>query len=369
MSDGAPRTDDLRVSDLQPLISPAVLLAEVPLSPKAAGVVARARAEIEAVLDGRSDRLLAVVGPCSIHDPDAAREYAGLLREEARRLEEDLLLVMRVYFEKPRTRVGWKGLISDPDIDGSFRVNRGLRIARELLADLAELGLPAGSEFLDTISPQFFADLISWGAIGARTVESQVHRELASGLSMPVGFKNSTSGHLAPAIHGVGAARHPHRFLSVTKEGNSAIVSTRGNPSCHLILRGADGGPNHDEASVQRAAAALEEAGLARRLMVDCSHGNSRKDHARQPAVAAEVARQIAEGSEDVAGVMLESNLLEGRQAPTDVPRVRGMSITDACMSWQRTVPVLDELALAVKRRRAAAGPPRPGSALSSDRT
>lgn len=356
MTDGARRTDDVRISDLKPLISPAVLAADVPLSPAASGVVAAAREGVEAILDGRSDRLLAVVGPCSIHDPEAAREYALELKAAADRLAGDLLVVMRVYFEKPRTRVGWKGLISDPDIDGSFRVNRGLRIGRELLASLAELGMPAGTEFLDTLSPQFFADLISWGAIGARTVESQVHRELASGLSMPVGFKNSTSGRLTPAVHAIGAARHPHRFLSVTKEGNAAIVSTVGNPSCHLILRGADAGPNFDEGAVRGAAAALQEAGLPHRLMVDCSHGNSRKDHERQPEVAGELARQIAAGSDVVAGVMLESNLVGGRQAPGDEPRVRGMSITDACLSMEATIPVLEGLASAVRTRRALAG-------------
>jgi 3-deoxy-7-phosphoheptulonate synthase len=353
MSGDAHRTDDVRVSDLQPLISPAILAAEIPVSARAAGVVTAARREIEEILSGQSDRLLAVVGPCSIHDPDAAREYAARLQAKAAELRDDLLVVMRVYFEKPRTRVGWKGLISDPDIDGTFRINQGLRVARELLADLADLGLPAGSEFLDTISPQFFADLVSWGAIGARTAESQVHRELASGLSMPVGFKNSTSGHLTPAVHAIGAARHPHRFLSVTKEGNAAIVATVGNPSCHLILRGADAGPNFDEGAVRGAAAALREMGLPHRLMVDCSHGNSRKDHERQPEVAAELARQIAAGSDVVAGVMIESNLVGGRQAPGDEPRVRGRSITDACLSMEATIPVLEGLASAVRTRRA----------------
>ena len=354
MSGDAHRTDDVRVSDLQPLISPAILAAEIPVSARAAGVVTAARRGIEQILSGESDRLLAVVGPCSIHDPGAAREYAARLHAKAADLRDDLLVVMRVYFEKPRTRVGWKGLISDPDIDGSFRINQGLRVARELLADLGDLGLPAGSEFLDTISPQFFADLVSWGAIGARTAESQVHRELASGLSMPVGFKNSTSGDLEPAIHAVGAAQHPHRFLSVTKQGISAIVATRGNPSCHLILRGAHDGPNHDEASVRGAAARLGELGLRTRLMVDCSHGNSRKDHAQQPGVAAEVARQLRAGSRVIAGVMVESNLVEGRQAPEASPRVHGVSITDACLGWDDTVPVLEDLAAAVRARRAA---------------
>jgi len=307
---------------------------------------------------GVDDRLLVVVGPCSIHDPAAAIEYAERLSPMARRFASELLVVMRVYFEKPRTVVGWKGLINDPHLDGTFKVNEGLELARGLLLDLAEQGLPAGCEFLDTITPQYIADLVSWGAIGARTTESQVHRELASGLSVPVGFKNGTDGNTQIAIDAIHAAGHPHQFLSVTKQGLSAIVVTRGNPDCHIILRGSNAGPNHGAEDVARAVASLERAKLPARLMVDCSHGNSRKDPTRQPAVARDVAAQLraagAGGGAQVFGVMIESHLVGGRQdCVPGQPLVYGQSITDACLAWPETLPVLRELAEAVRARRA----------------
>lgn len=347
------RTDDVRIERLRPLLSPAILLEELPLTDASAELVARSRAEAEAIIAGGDDRLLVVVGPCSIHDIDAAREYGQRLHVAAGRLADDLLLVMRVYFEKPRTTVGWKGLINDPHLDETYDINNGLRMARQLLVWLAELGVPAGTEYLDTISPQFLADLVSWGAIGARTTESQVHRELASGLSMPIGFKNGTGGNVQIAVDAIRAARHRHCFLSVTKQGLSAIVQTVGNDACHVILRGASGGPNYDAASISEATSRLHRAGLPPHLMVDCSHGNSGKDPRRQPSVAAAVANQIAGGSDAVMGVMLESHLQHGRQ---DVgPRGSleyGMSITDGCLSWAETVPVLESLAAAVRARR-----------------
>lgn len=347
-------TDDLRIDRLKPLIPPAILMEELPLSEEASHTVAAGRRELDAILTGEDDRLAVVVGPCSIHDPEAALEYGSRLREKAAALAGELCVVMRVYFEKPRTTVGWKGLINDPHLDDSFDINSGLRAARGLLAQLADMGLPAGSEFLDTITPQFMADLICWGAIGARTTESQVHRELASGLSMPVGFKNGTDGNVQIALDAIGAARHPHHFLSVTKQGISAIVKTSGNISCHLILRGGSQGPNYHPGSVGAAAAKLGEAGLPRRVMVDCSHGNSDKDHRRQPAVGRDVAAQVAGGSRDIFGVMLESHLVEGNQKLGTGELVYGQSVTDACMGWEATVGVLEELAGAVAQRRRA---------------
>lgn len=347
-------TDDVRIDSLRPLLPPAILLEEIPLRPEAAAFIAGRRAATARVLSGDDDRLLVVVGPCSIHDTAAARDYADRLAPIAARLEDDLLLVMRVYFEKPRTTVGWKGLINDPDLDGSFQINRGLRAARSLLRDLAERRVAAGCEFLDTITPQFIADLVTWGAIGARTTESQVHRELASGLSVPVGFKNGTGGSVQIAVDAVRAARDPHHFLSVTKQGIAAIVATRGNPECHVILRGASGGPNYDEASVSAAVKKLEASGSLPRVMVDCSHGNSRKDHARQLDVAREIAARVAAGSSDVFGLMLESHLIAGRQdLSSHEPLTYGQSITDACLGWDETVGILDELAAAVRERRA----------------
>ncbi|GIW08358.1 MAG: phospho-2-dehydro-3-deoxyheptonate aldolase [Dehalococcoidia bacterium] len=347
------QTDDLRIERLKPLIPPAILIEEFPVTPEASVTVAEAREAITRVLRGEDDRLLVVVGPCSIHDVSAAREYANRLKELADELADELLIVMRVYFEKPRTTVGWKGLINDPHLDGSFNINHGLRLARGLLLDLAKLGMPAGTEFLDTITPQFIADLVAWGAIGARTTESQVHRELASGLSMPVGFKNGTGGSVQLAVDAVRAASLPHQFLSVTKQGVAAIVVTRGNDACHIILRGSTRGPNYRRDDVEAAAALLERCGLPARIMIDCSHGNSGKDPSRQPAVAADVAGQIAEGNEAIFGVMLESHLVGGRQdVDLGKPLVYGQSITDACLGWGDTVPVLKDLARAVRARR-----------------
>ncbi len=349
-------TDDLRIAELRPLLPPAILIEELPVTPRAAETVANARAAASAIVAGRDPRLLVVVGPCSIHDPKAALEYGERLAEQASRLADDLVLVMRVYFEKPRTTVGWKGLINDPDLDGRFAINKGLRIARRLMVDLTESGVPVGAEFLDTITPQFIADLVSWGAIGARTTESQVHRELASGLSMPVGFKNGTDGGVRIAVDAIRAARHPHHFLSVTKQGISAIVATRGNEDCHVILRGGERGPNYGAADVAAVAGDLARAKLPPRVMIDCSHGNSGKDPARQVGVAADLADRLASGARDVLGVMIESHLAGGRQdLVPGKPLVYGQSITDACLSWDDTVPVLERLAQAVRRASRAA--------------
>ena len=349
-------TDDVRVESLRPLMPAAILLEEIPIAPEQAAQVEASRKAISAALRGEDDRLVVVCGPCSVHDVAAAREYATRLAGVAERLRDDLILIMRVYFEKPRTTVGWKGLINDPDLDGSFRVNAGLRLARGLLSDLAALGVPVGSELLDTITPQYLADLIAWGAIGARTTESQVHRELASGLSMPVGFKNGTGGNVNVAVEAVLAARHPHRFLGVTKQGLAAIVQTRGNDACHVILRGgAHGHTNFDAKAVAEAAERLAAHDLAPRVMVDASHGNSGKDPRRQPLVGRSLAEQIAGGSTAIFGVMLESHLVGGRQdALPGTSLTYGQSITDACLAWDETVPVLDELADAVRARRRA---------------
>jgi 3-deoxy-7-phosphoheptulonate synthase len=353
------RTDDLRIDNLRPLIAPAILMEDLPLSEEASATVAQAREEIASQLWGRDDRLLVVVGPCSIHDPDAAHEYAGLLAEKRSELGEALNVVMRVYFEKPRTTVGWKGLINDPNLDGSFAINQGLRVARRLLLDVVGLGLPAGTEFLDPITPQFHADLVSWGAIGARTAESQVHRELASGLSMPVGFKNGTAGSVTIAIDGILSAKNPHHFLSVTKQGVAAIVATRGNGDCHVILRGGRDGPNYSAPQIAYVIEMLERHGLAPRLMVDCSHANSGKDPLKQAGVAEDLAQQIRGGSPSIFGVMLESFLVDGSQRHTEGESreklIRGQSITDACLGWERTVPVLEALAEAVVARRGVA--------------
>jgi len=349
-------TGDLRVKGIRALISPEVLVDELPADEKSARLIEKARQSVAAILRRADDRLLVVVGPCSIHDVTAALDYARRLKTVADRLAKDLLIVMRVYFEKPRTTVGWKGLINDPHLDGSFAVNQGLRIARTLLLDVARLGLPVGCEFLDTITPQYIADLVSWGAIGARTTESQVHRELASGLSVPVGFKNGTDGNAQIAIDAVQAANHPHSFLGVTRQGLSAIVATHGNPDCHVILRGAASGPNYQAASVAKVSSALERAGLLSRVMIDCSHGNSGRDPARQPDVARDVGTQLRGGSKSIAGVMLESHLVGGRQDPPSAAGgklVYGQSITDACLGWDATVPVLDALAEHVRTARA----------------
>ncbi|MGR8921641.1 MAG: 3-deoxy-7-phosphoheptulonate synthase [Gammaproteobacteria bacterium] len=348
-------TDDERIAGYRPLIPPAILMEELPVSEQASNLVAGARQQAEAIVRGEDDRLLVVTGPCSIHDTKAALEYADHLQTLMHDLADDLCIIMRVYFEKPRTTVGWKGLINDPHLDGTFDINSGLRAARGLLLELAHRGIPAGTEFLDVITPQFVADLIAWGAIGARTTESQVHRELASGGSMPIGFKNGTDGSVQVAVDAIGAARNPHHFLSVTKQSIAAIVTTTGNDACHLILRGSNAGPNYDRASIDAAAGLLLKAGLRDRVMVDCSHGNSRKDHTRQPAVVEDLCDQIAEGSQRICGIMLESHLKEGKQNHNDqTPLVYGQSITDACMSWETTVPLLHDLAAAVRRRRSA---------------
>lgn len=346
-------TDDVRIDGLKPLIPPAVLMEEMPVTERASNTIASARNIAGNIVRGTDDRLLVVVGPCSIHDPKAALEYADRLQVVGQRLSDDLLVIMRVYFEKPRTTVGWKGLINDPQLDGSFDINNGLRAARRLLLDLAEKGLPAGSEFLDVITPQFIADLISWGAIGARTTESQIHRELASGLSMPVGFKNGTDGNVQIAVDAIGAGRNPHHFLSVTKQGISAIVNTTGNDTCHLILRGSNAGPNYDRDAIASAQKYLAAAAVNDHIMVDCSHGNSRKDHMKQKNVATDIADQISAGSRAIMGVMIESHLKAGKQNHQDgTPLVYGQSITDACLDWESTEPLLDQLAVSVRARR-----------------
>jgi 3-deoxy-7-phosphoheptulonate synthase len=346
------QTDDLRIRDIKQVAPPSTLQEEFPISDAAAETVYVARREIQRILHGEDDRLLVVVGPCSVHDPEAALEYARRLAGIRDELKGDLMIVMRVYFEKPRTTVGWKGLINDPDLDGSFEINKGLRLARKLLLNLAELGVPAGTEFLDLISPQYVADLISWGAIGARTTESQGHRELASGLSCPVGFKNATDGSVKVAIDAIHAATRPHVFMSVTKDGNSAIFSTAGNEDTHVILRGGQR-PNYDTESVNIAAEEIIEAGLTPKIMIDFSHANSRKRPEKQIQVSRDVAGQIARGDRRIIGVMIESHLVAGRQDLTPgQDLVYGQSVTDACVGWTDTAPMLHELAAAAAARR-----------------
>jgi 3-deoxy-7-phosphoheptulonate synthase len=349
------KLDDHRIAGLRPLISPALLRHELPVTGAVADVVTRGRAEVTDVLDGRDDRLLAVVGPCSIHDADAALEYAGRLAGLARTLSDDLVVVLRAYFEKPRTTVGWKGLINDPGLDGGFDVNTGLRIARRFLLDAGELGLPVGCEFLDPITPQYLSDVVSWGAIGARTAASQPHRQLCSALSMPVGIKNSTSGDVGDAVDGIRAAAASHVFMGVTADGLAALVTTTGNPDCHVILRGGSGGPNYSAADVAAALDRLRAAGLPERVLIDASHGNSGKDHRRQPVVLRELAGRLAAGERGIAGVMLESFLAAGRQ-DIGPDMVRGRSVTDACVDWDTTATVLTELAGAVRARRFTRG-------------
>ena len=346
--------DDVRIKEIKELSPPSHLLREFPASEPAATTTFEARGAIHRILHGSDDRLLVVVGPCSIHDYDAAMEYARRLKIERERLGADLQIVMRVYFEKPRTTVGWKGLINDPRLDGSYKINEGLRLARKLLWEFNELGLPCATEFLDTITPQYTADLIAWGAIGARTTESQVHRELASGLSCPVGFKNGTDGNIRIAVDAIKAAAARHHFLSVTKAGHSAIVSTNGNEDCHVILRGGKH-TNYDAASVESACTELGKSGLAARVMVDFSHANSRKDYRKQIDVARDVAEQLANGEDRIFGVMIESHLNPGRQdLKPGIALDHGVSITDACIGWDDTVAVLDLLADAVRKRRLA---------------
>jgi 3-deoxy-7-phosphoheptulonate synthase len=347
------QTDDLRIKEIREVVAPNTVHDECPITEEGSKTVFEAREAIHRILHREDDRLLVITGPCSVHDTDAALEYARKLKAVAEELKDDLVVVMRVYFEKPRTTVGWKGLINDPNLDGSFAINDGLRIARKLLVDLTDMGVPTGTEFLDLISPQYVADLVSWGAIGARTTESQVHRELASGLSCPVGFKNGTDGGLQIAIDAIRSASQPHHFLSLTKEGRSAIFSTAGNEDCHIILRGGRK-PNYDADSVNEASQKLESAGIPANIMVDCSHANSQKQPERQVNVAEDVADQIAVGDKRIVGIMLESHLVAGRQ---DVEGDRnaltyGQSITDACISWEQTAPVMYELAEAVRQRR-----------------
>ncbi len=345
-------TDDLRIKEIKELAPPSHLLREYPCDEKTSLTVFQARESIHRILHGLDDRLVVVIGPCSIHDPKAALEYARRLQGERERLQSELEIVMRVYFEKPRTTVGWKGLINDPDLDGSFRINHGLRVARELLMGINAVGMPAGCEYLDMITPQYIADFVSWGAIGARTTESQVHRELASGLSCPVGFKNGTDGNIKIAADAIKAAQQPHHFLSVTKGGHSAIVSTKGNDDCHIILRGGKK-PNFDAASVAAACAELRASALAEELMIDASHANSQKDHTNQIKVCDNIGQQLSAGEARIIGVMIESHLVAGRQDLTaDKPLNYGQSITDACIGWDESIGVLNRLSDAVRARR-----------------
>lgn len=347
-----PQIDDVRIAEMRPLVAPEELLAEFPASESVARHIAASRAAAEEIICGGDDRLMLVVGPCSVHDPAAALEYGEKLLQVAKLFARKLFVVMRVYFEKPRTTIGWKGLINDPDLNGAYDINRGLRTARQLLLDLNKMGLPCATEFLDIISPQYVADLISWGAIGARTTESQVHRELASGLSCPVGFKNGTDGNIKIAADALRSASQKHHFLSITKSGKTAISATRGNPSCHIILRGGGGKPNYAADDVEDAVQILAKSGLPGRLMIDCSHANSGKDFSKQPAVAGDICRQVAGGDIRIIGMMLESNLVEGNQeivngeAPT-----YGQSVTDACIGWEQTEEVLAVAAAAAGNR------------------
>jgi 3-deoxy-7-phosphoheptulonate synthase len=349
-----PQTDDLRINHVTEVESPAAIHNQFPISESAATTVANSRTAIHNILHGKDDRLLVIIGPCSVHDPKSAIEYAEKLKLVREQLKDDLEIVMRVYFEKPRTTVGWKGMINDPHLNETFDINEGLKRARKLLLDVNEMGLPAGTEFLDLISPQYVADLISWGAIGARTTESQGHRELSSGLSCPVGFKNGTDGTMRIAVDAMRAAERPHVFMSLTKEGRSAIFNTTGNEDTHIILRGGSR-PNYDQESVAEAANEMESAGLRPNLMIDFSHANSRKQHEKQIEVARDVASQIRRGNHNITGVMIESHLVAGRQDLIEGRElVYGQSITDACINWDDSVPVLEQLAAAVRERREA---------------
>src|SRR5208282_226834 len=348
-------TEDIRIQWTKVVLPPVFLEEELPLTEAASTTIFNARSEITAILNGRDDRLVVLAGPCSIHDVKAAREYAGLLKGAIDEFAADLRIVMRVYFEKPRTTIGWKGLINDPHLDGTYKINDGLRLARHLLLDLAEMGVPTGTEFLDMISPQYIAGLVSWGAIGARTTESQVHRQLVSGVSCPVGFKNATSGDVQVAIDAIQSAAHSHTFLGHTKYGQSAIFVTTGNPECHIILRGGRKTVNYTAESVADTAAKMEKANVATRIMIDCSHANSNKDYRRQAIVCHDVAAQIAAGNQNIIGVMMESNLVAGAQKLIPGrPLVYGQSITDACIDWPETHALLVELAAAVRARRTA---------------
>ncbi|GAA4405131.1 phospho-2-dehydro-3-deoxyheptonate aldolase [Advenella faeciporci] len=348
-------TDDLRIREIKELSPPSHLMREFPCTTKISNVVHEARDAVHKIIHGDDDRMVVVIGPCSIHDPKAALEYVKRLKAERERFKGELEIIMRVYFEKPRTTVGWKGLINDPGLDGSFNINKGLRLARQLLLAVNDEGVPAGCEFLDMITPQYIADLVSWGAIGARTTESQVHRELASGLSCPVGFKNGTDGNIKIAIDAIKAASQPHHFLSVTKGGHSAIVSTLGNEDCHLILRGGKA-PNYDAQSINDSSEQLTKAGLSAKIMVDASHANSSKKPENQPMVMDDIARQMEAGDQRIFGVMIESHLVGGRQDLVEGQElVYGQSITDGCIDWETSVQVLERLAQAVKVRRALA--------------
>ena len=347
------QTDDIRIKNITEVRPPCELHEKFPITEMAAQTVYDTRQKIHNILSGRSDRMLVVIGPCSIHDAEAARDYAAKLKPLIEKHEDDLLIVMRVYFEKPRTTVGWKGLINDPGLNESFEINRGLELARSLLLDINDNGVPAATEFLDLISPQYVADLISWGAIGARTTESQGHRELASGLSCPVGFKNSTDGGFQIAVDAIRAANNSHIFMSMTKAGHSAIFETNGNPDCHLILRGGNNGPNYEAEYVQEAVSLLQKAGVEDKLMVDCSHANSSKQHERQLIVAESIAEQLANGSYNIMGAMIESHFIAGRQdVKPGEPLTYGQSITDACIGWDDSETILETLAEGVRKRR-----------------
>ena len=355
-SDDLSVTDNLRIARIQDVANPKTIIDELPASDDISSLVTHTRAEAHRVLDGTDDRIIAIIGPCSIHDPEAALDYAARLKTLRDTFADDLLIIMRVYFEKPRTTVGWKGLINDPNLDGSFDINHGIRLARKLLLDLNRMGVPAGTEYLDLLTPQYVADLISWGAIGARTTESQLHRELASGLSCPVGFKNGTDGNLKIAIDAVGAAAHPHHFLTATKAGYLGIFETTGNQDVHVILRGGLQ-PNYDRESIATASGQLEDAGLPPRIMVDFSHANSAKQHRRQLDVAEDVCSQLAEGETRIVGIMIESNIVEGRQdVESGSDLVYGQSITDACIGWEDTHRIIEVLAEAAGKRRHSAG-------------
>jgi len=345
-------TDNIRIAGMQELMPANKLLEELPITEDSARVVYESREEISRILSKEDDRLIVVVGPCSIHDPEAGIDYASKLKEQIDKYDEELKIIMRVYFEKPRTTVGWKGLINDPDLDNSFDIHKGLSVARNLLLEINNLGVCAGTEFLDVITPQYIADLISWGAIGARTTESQVHRELASGLSCPVGFKNSTNGSIQVAIDAIGSAKNPHIFLSVTKEGNSAVFTSSGNTDCHVILRGGKE-PNYSSAHISEAGNNLKNCNLEDSLLIDLSHGNSQKIHRKQIEVCKDICSQISSGEDRIVGVMIESNLIEGNQPMKDLDNlVYGKSITDACINWEDTKVCLEELANAVQKRR-----------------
>ena len=349
------KTDDLRIIETQELSTPDEVRKELFVTEAAANTILNSRKTIENILDGKDDRIFVVIGPCSIHDPIAAMEYAKKLKKISEKVSDNLFIIMRVYFEKPRTTIGWKGLINDPMLDGSFKINEGVRIGRKLLLDIVNLDMPTGTEYLDLISPQYIADIISWGAIGARTTESQCHRELASGLSCPIGFKNGTDGNLQIAFDAIKSASGSHHFLSVTIEGNSAIFSTSGNPYCHTILRGGSNKINYDEKSIDDVSARLDKAGLPQQIIVDCSHANSLKDHKKQMAVVENLVNQLKKGEKRIKGLMIESNLVEGNQNINDDKLIYGKSVTDACIGWEDTEKALYILSEAIEKRKSNA--------------